>query len=289
MNNKTNYNLLETFVKVSELGSFTQAAINLKQPKSRVSRAINKLETDLGAQLIRRTTRKVTLTNSGQELFRSISPLLKEIKDQLEKIANYQQSISGKIRITASEDIAQTIVATAVSEFQKRYPLTTFETIVTNEFLDLTKENIDIAFRAGRLKDSGLIQRKIMSVKFICVCSPHYIEKYGCISNIEDLKKHNFLSFKNIERKFIRKSFSPKPFIVSDSMPMILNMTVNNCGIAILPSFFCQNHLKDNSLKRVASNWESKTENIHILFTPTKNMPKKIKLFNEMVSSLFKT
>ncbi|MFK7827120.1 MAG: LysR family transcriptional regulator [Oligoflexales bacterium] len=281
------YNLLKIFIKVAELGSFTKAAKILNQPKSRVSRAITKLEAELEVELIRRTTRKTSLTDNGKEFFHSISPLLEALNSELAKVSSKQEEMSGVIRITASQDIGQTLVAQAISIFNAKYPLVQFQTFITNDFLDLTKENIDIAFRAGKLKDSSLIQKKILSVNFVIVCSPIYIEKYGSISSTNDLLNHKFLSFRKMEQIFFDQSLHIRPLMVSDSIPMLLNMTLNHEGISALPDYFCKEHLERKELIKLIPSWKSKTENIHILYPPSKNISRKVRAFIELVISLF--
>ena len=284
------YNLLKVFCKVSELGSFTKAAKILNQPKSRVSRAISRLENELDVQLIRRTTRKTSLTINGQEFYQNINPFLNCINNELIKVSNQQQEMSGTIRITASQDIGQTIVAQIISAFNSKHPNVHFETIITNDYLDLTKENIDIAFRAGKLQNSSLIQKKFMSTNFIIVCAKKYIEKYSAPLCLEDLQDHKFLSFKGMERSLIDngKIIKPiKPIITTDSIPMLLNMAFNGDGIVILPSFFCKEHIAAKTLIRLIPTWKSKTENLHILYPPSKNISDKVKTFVEMATTHF--
>jgi DNA-binding transcriptional LysR family regulator len=276
------YNLLKVFIKVAELGSFTKAADMLNQPKSRVSRAIARLENELDVQLIRRTTRKTSLTSSGQDFFKKIYPILNNINNELISISDQQQEMSGCIRITASQDMGQTLIAPLISKFNEKYPNVSFETIITNEFLDLTKENIDIAFRAGKLKDSTLIQRKFLAATFILVCSKEYIEKYNLPKSIEDLENHKFLSFNGFEKKLSTKTLNIKPLITSDSLSMILKMTLDSSGVAILPDFLCKEYLEDNSLVRIIPTWKSKSSNINILYPPSRNISHKVKIFLEM-------
>ena len=172
-------NLLKTFSKVAELGSFTKAAEILKQPKSRVSRSITRLENKLNVQLLNRTTRVTSLTSSGKKLFSKLSTLIYKIEDELTGITNQNKQMSGKIKITTSQDVSQKFLTKIILEYRKLHPHVVFETIITNEFLDLNKENIDIAFRAGNLKDSSLIQKKFIKTKFILVCSKEYLIKHN--------------------------------------------------------------------------------------------------------------
>ncbi|MBT4763215.1 MAG: LysR family transcriptional regulator [Bdellovibrionaceae bacterium] len=281
------YNLLKTFSKVAELGSFTQAAKVLNHPKSRVSRAISRLENELDVQLIRRTTRKTTLTSSGQEFFHNIHPLLNSINNEITKVSNQQHEMSGTIRITTSQDIGQALVSKVISLYNSKYPNVQFDTIITNDFLDLVKENIDIAIRAGKLKDSTLIQKKFISTHFIIVCSKKYLENFGSPTTLEDLKNHKFLSFKGLEREFFNKSIRITPVVTTDSIPMLLNMILNNDGIGILPSFFCKEHLEDKTLVQIIPTWKSKTGHLRILYPPNKNIPHKVKAFIDIATSIF--
>lgn len=282
------YNLLKVFAKVAELGSFTQAAKILNYPKSRVSRAISRLENELGVQLIRRTTRKTSLTNSGKELFQNMSPLLKGLDAELTHVSNQHNDLSGIIRLTASQDIGQTLVTQSISAFNAKHPNVRFETIITNDFLDLTQENIDIAFRAGKLTGSHLIQKEILRARFIIVCSKEYRDTYGQPNKLEDLASHKFLSFKNKEQEFLEKDITLNPVVISDSFPMLLNMALSHFGITILPDFFCETYLNDKKLVQLLPKWTSKTGTIHLLYPPSKTIPKKINAFIQTVQEIAK-
>lgn len=279
------YNLLKIFIKVAELGSFTQAAKALNQPKSRVSRGIARLESQLGASLIQRTTRKTSLTLIGQELHQNIAPLVGSLQQELTRVSQYQQDMAGVIRVTASEDIGQLVVSPLISTFVAKYPDVQFETVITNEFLDLTDSKIDIAFRAGRLKDSSLKQRKILDAGFILVCSPDYVEKFGCPATVEDLTHHRFLSFRRKEKTFFKGCGPITPVIISDSITMLLNLALKGGGITALPDFFCKAHLAEKSLTRIIPSWSSKAEGIHIVFPPAKSQSKKVRAFIDLAAS----
>jgi LysR family transcriptional regulator for bpeEF and oprC len=282
------YNLLKIFVKVSELGSFTQAAKVLNQPKLRVSRAIARLENELDIQLIRRTTRKTSLTTNGQEFYHNISPLLNGINDELTKVSNQQQEMSGIIRLTASQDIGLTLVVEIILAFNAKYPNIQFQSLITNDFLDLAKENIDIAFRAGKLPDSSLIQKKVLDSSFAIVCSKNYLENYGCPSSDKDLTNHKFLSFKGMEKDLLSKDIAIQPTFTTDSIPMLLNMALSGRGIAILPDFFCKEHLESKALLKLLPSWKSKKGSIHILYAPSKNISRKVRAFVDLSVNHFK-
>jgi DNA-binding transcriptional LysR family regulator len=281
------YNLLKTFSKVAELGSFTKAAKILNQPKSRVSRAISRLENELGVELIRRTTRKSSLTSTGEEFYKNITPHLVEISNELTRVSDKQDEMVGTIRITTSDSFAQHTLSKIISDYHSKYPKVKFEMVITNEYVDLVKENIDIAFRAGKLKDSTLMQKKLMPTSFIFVCSKEYIDKYSAPNRLEEIQNHQFLSFKPLERLFTDKGVHLNSVVRTDSLPMLLKMALNGDGVTILPDFLCEKHILNKELVRVIPSWKSKSENIHILYPPTKNLSKKVKSFIAVAQSIY--
>jgi DNA-binding transcriptional LysR family regulator len=175
--------------------------------------------------------------------------------------------------------MAQTIVSRLVTEFSSKHPRIKIECIVTNQYLDLTKENIDLAFRAGKLSDSNLIQRKLHEVELISVASKSYLQKYGTPQLENDLDKHKIMSFKGID------SF-PNPTITTDSFAMLLNMTLLGKGIATIPDFICKEYLDSGELVKIFPFKKGNTSSIHIVYPPSRNIPLKTKKFIKLATSM---
>jgi len=280
-------NLLRTFSKVAELGSFTKAALYLKQPKSRVSRAITRLELDLNTQLIHRTTRSTKLTEAGQELFIKTKSLLSQLSTEVDAISNEIHELSGSLKVSAPDDFAQLVLPAIISEFKELHPHINFEIVASNEKIDLTVHEIDIAFKIGKLADSTLINKKIGKVSTILAASPKYLSKFGVPKKLTDLKEHQLLSFKNRNNydllDLLYDKFSTKgrfkPFISCNSFPMIYNFACADKGVALLPDFFCKSALGEGKLIRVLSDWEGSTSDLQIVYLPNKNLPAKVRAF----------
>ena len=278
-NNNIDLNLLVIFSKVLELGSFTKAAQALRRPKSRISRAISKLEYEVGAQLIRRTTRKISPTSQGLEFFKAISPLINGIQSEMTALRNSQDEMVGNLRVTAPQDLGQNIVTKIISKFIKIYPGVKVETIITNDFLDLTKENIDLCFRAGKLHDSSLIQKLFMKTDFTIVASKSYIEKFGAPKKLDDLNKHHFLSFNGKEKSWLKEVKDINPIVKSDSFPMILSMVLNDDGIGILPTLISHKYIKSGEILQLFPDWKSPTDKIHFVYQKGNVSSKILKAF----------
>ncbi len=284
-------NLIRTFAKVSELGSFTRAAKELNQPKSRVSRAISRLESDLGVELVRRTTRRTNLTTAGEDFYQRVYLLISQLEQEVDYANEYKDEVEGLLRITAPEDLSQTIVAKIIAAFNSRYPKVKIKIIISNDYLDLTKENIDLAFRAGKAKDSNLIQRKLFDTHLVTVASKKYLQTYGHPNTLEDLKKHRVMLFGEIESEKIfgkkAKNLKIDSFLRTDSFPMLLQMALQHQGITVIPAIICNEQVKSGELQLVFPENNTGKSPINLVYPPTKNMPKKTRAFIDTAVTLF--
>jgi LysR family transcriptional regulator for bpeEF and oprC len=285
-NNDLDLNLLKTFSKVLEVGSFTQAAGALKQPKSRVSKAIARLEKELGVQLIQRTTRSVTPTHSGKELYARIALHLQEIEKETVAITQKENKVEGIIRIAASEDIGHSILVDIIEEFNKRYPLVSFEILISNDLINLQKERIDLAFRISKLKDSSIIQKKIGSVELIFTATPGYLKKFGTPSNLRELIDHKVFTFFKTDSQ---QDFDPIAEILKkdelkfrlscNSFILLYSQTLKGRGIGLIPDFYCRDDFSKESLVRVLPAFSVGKRNIHVVYPAAKNIPVRTRKF----------
>lgn len=277
-------NLVKTFVKLAETGSFTQAAKSLGQPKSRVSRAIGRLEEELSVQLVRRTTRQTSLTSEGEAFFHATGRIIHELEEEINSALDMGSDISGVIKITAPEDLAQAYLPSLISTYTKSYPKVQIKTIITSDYVDLIKNNVDLAFRIGKLKDSNLIQKKIGSVKMILAASPKYIKKWGTPKKIRDLEKHHFLPFHHWDKFPELYDLNISPNIVGDSFVLLVNLSLADAGITMLPDFYAKQYLDDHQLVQVLPSWEGPPNDLNLLY-PTRKTSARVRLMIDMVSN----
>jgi len=284
MQQQLDYNLLKIFTILVEKGSYTQAAKHFNCPKSKISRAITRLEEELNLQLVRRTTREVVITSLGLELNKKIQKHFEIIESDVSAITNMSKNVSGVLRVTASEDMAQAVLVDLVVNYTRLYPNVKVDMVITNEFLNLNKENVDIGIRIGKLKDSSLIQRKLLDLHVIMVATPNYIKTHGDVNSVKDLKNHNMLLFK--EGVGFHELFSLNKTTVklnsnisTNSFPTLLNMALNDKGIAYLPDFFCQKYLESGELVRVLPSKRGIKRPLHMVYTQSKVVPNTIRTF----------
>ena len=295
MAKEVDLNKLRIFREVALAGSFSQAALNLKWPKSRISRVVSSLEKDLGTQLIYRTTRQFHLTDAGNELFKRISPLMVELKNSLESISAENNEISQFIKITAPEDVATELLGKICHDFIEKNPKVEIGLNASNSVIDLVKESIDIAIRVGRVKDSSMIQKKIGNIERVLVMSPNLFNRYHP-KRLEDLAAIPFLAFddSNLKSYKIRltngkevRTMKVKPSFGSNNFFVLRSMALQDNGLALIPEFLAKNYIKEGKLVQVCPSWKAEGLPIQILLPQQKEIPKKIRaLVNFMAEKL---
>lgn len=281
-----NLNELTVFVKIVEIGSFTGAADILEMPKSTVSARLSSLEGRIGVTLIRRTTRRLFVTDEGKAYYQKCMQALMQISAAEEQIAQSQSEPKGILKITAPVELGVTLLPKILGDFQVQYPSVSLEVILSDKTMDLVSEGIDIALRAGSLKDSTLIAKKLGAVYFAAFASPQYLKKYGTPKKPQDLKDHTCLHFSPLSPKEwqlngpggSQRVEINKKIIIND-MNLIKSMALDGYGIALLPTFYCFNESSKNSLVRVLDAWKSNQRSVQFVYPMQEFVPKKLSAF----------
>ncbi|ACK52246.1 transcriptional regulator, LysR family [Methylocella silvestris BL2] len=258
---------LITFVRVVERGSFIAAARQLGIPPATASRKVQDLESRLGAELLRRTTRRLVVTDAGREVYERAAQGLNLI-DEAELVAKTHTSKpSGVLRVLAPYAIGGLLIDRMLSDFQKLCPEVQIQLTLNNEPLDLIEHGFDVALRIGALKDSGYVVRHLLNGERRIVASPAYLAANGPIESIEDLETHAFLAASidssggaaayNFSNGAEAKQLTLSPRIASNEPSVALNHALNGEGFAILAEFYVRPHLEDGALKVVLPQWHS--------------------------------
>jgi DNA-binding transcriptional LysR family regulator len=193
---KIDFNRVAVFVCVAERGSFTAAARALQLPISSVSRTVARLEEELGVQLLARTTRKLKLTEAGQQFFARMQAVLTEAQVATTEVQGHAREPHGRVRITVPTDAGLLHLADVVTEVLRRHPRLEIEVTATARRLDLVEEGIDLAIRGGHLNDSSLVARKVGSSVLGVVAAPSYLQGRGRPRTLADLAKHDCIRFR---------------------------------------------------------------------------------------------
>ncbi|UXR65230.1 LysR family transcriptional regulator [Bdellovibrio bacteriovorus] len=279
-------NQIRTFVKLVQAGSFTKAAEVLKQPKSRVSRRLSALEKDLGVQLIYRTTRQFQLTEMGRVYYERARGLIEGLETLSGEVSESTSEISGVIKVTASDDMGVKQLPLILDEFTRQYPRVRFDLYLTQAYVDLVKESVDVGIRIGNLKDSSLKARKIGTVRSVLIASPGFLERYRVSEDLEKLSTAPYLAMtQNPKLEVVRATDSKRlvlkinPVLSANNPAMLLKMAVLGKGYAFIPEFLCKEELRDGRLVHIHKNLRSDEVPVSLVSPDTKETSQKVKRF----------
>jgi DNA-binding transcriptional LysR family regulator len=288
-------NQIRTFVKIVQAGSFTKAAAVLRQPKSRVSRRLASLEKELGVQLIYRTTRQFQLTEMGRAYYERAQGLVEGLESLSNEMSETTSEVSGLIRITASDDMGVKYLPSILDEFSKQYPKIRFELLLSQAYVDLVKESVDVAIRIGNLKDSSLRSRKVGAVKNIMVATPGFLERYRQWEDLSQLESIPFLGFGNSGKiEALRSSDNKKvvlkinPIMSSNNPAMLEQLVLLGKGMAFIPEFLCRAHIQEGRLIHVHKSLRSAEVPVNLVTPEQKEVPLKVKKFSEFAAKKLK-
>jgi DNA-binding transcriptional LysR family regulator len=251
------------FAKVVEGGGFAAAGRQLGIPKSRLSRRIAELEERLGARLLQRTTRKLSVTEIGERYYRHCQAMLLEAEQADEVVARLTSEPRGRVRVSCP--IAVAGFADAVVDFLATYPLVTLETIVTNRRVDLVNEGIDVALRVRTAddEDPSLIVRRLQPTVAYLVASPALLRDHT-INGPEDLPKLPVLGAADPDRKVRYRLVSDdgetrelvlEPRLAVDDFVIRKAAALSGLGLTMLPRGYCEEGLASGQLIRVLPDW----------------------------------
>src|ERR1700746_3164024 len=179
----------------SKVGAFRRSLASLGQGSRRSSKQVAALEERLGAQLLMRTSRSLSLTEAGRDFYESAVPLISDLEAAESRIGSGQAPPSGVVRVTAAPGFSRLYVVPKLPSFRARHPKVVVEMLVSERTSNLVEEGIDLAIRNGALADSSLIARKIGESAVIAVASADYLERKGEPTRLSDLDRHDGVIF----------------------------------------------------------------------------------------------
>jgi len=291
---KINLNHLLVFMAIAETRNLTQAAKLLGSEKTRVSRVLSEFENDLNAELVYRTTRDMRLTEAGQKFYLRCKNILGELEEATNQLSYKDGEVSGHIRLTAAHGISSAILPQIISEFNKLHPRVTFEIIMTQQMMNLVKEGIDLALRVGTLEDSSYKVRKIGDAHFAFAATPVFLSSHQHVHQLTDLSSIPVMALPNFNNKMLlfrngeeEVSIKLSSAFACNSPDLLLDMTLKDLGMALLPEFICRDHFKTGQLIRVFENWKPNPVPVSLLFHASGRKSTHVSLFIAFLSFHF--
>ncbi|NVK56934.1 MAG: LysR family transcriptional regulator [Alteromonadaceae bacterium] len=247
---------LTYFVEAAENASFSAAAKRFDVPASSVSRRIADLESSLGAQLLKRSTRSVTLTEVGELFLREAKGILANVKHAEQTVLNYQTEPSGVLKVSAMAGFGDQILLPILEDFADRYPGITLDVMISDELTKLARDDVDIAIRGGFAPNEHVIAKRLMDNTFIPVVSPAFIASHGMPKSPLALTGYAGLFFKTpngpnrwfCEIKGQWHDVSGTTQLISNNGRWLINSAIKGKGILMLPRWSVARELSTGAL-----------------------------------------
>lgn len=284
------------FLKIVEKGGLSAAGREVGLSPATVSERLSSLETHYGVVLLNRTTRAISLTEEGRALVEGAKIVLGEVADLESHIRHGAQTLSGPIRISAPVDIGRHIVADEIDRFLTENPAITIDLILSDGYLDIVGEGIDIALRFGAITDSTLRIRKLVQRRRIVCAAPEYLKSFGTPLKPVDLKKHNCLLMRfgnNLDNVWHFGPNNMKQLVtvrgnrIANEGALVSKWCLAGYGIALRSELDVGADIKKGNLVTLLNDYASSPVPLQMLFPPSRAQPRRVSALADRLANMF--
>ena len=287
---------LEAFVSVVDSHSFSLAADKLGVAKSSLSKRVSELEKRLGVQLMQRTTRKLSLTDSGKHFYQRAVNLLADLSEAEQVVSDAQCGLIGKIKLTAPLGLGVGRLSKPVADFMQLHPRIEIDLDLNDRHLDLVDEGFDLAIRVGELQDSSLIARKLTSAGFAVCASPAYLKTHGEPKHPAELAGHEALVYSNVSATQQwsfdddGKRVSPRvrSRMSANNGEVLANFARHGLGIVNGPLFYLQSFIDNGELIPILIDYPRQEAGIYAVYPPGRLVSRRVKMLSDYLLAYFR-
>lgn len=294
--NNMDFNETAVFVKVVQAGSFSAAARQLGLPTSTISTRVSRLEARLGTTLLQRTTRRLSLTEAGTVYYQHASLGLGYMLEAEAAIDEARQQPQGKLKITAPADLGDNLLAGLLEDTQREFPALELELILTDRYIDLVADGVDVAIRTGELRDSSLIAKPLGTIRWALFANRDYLKQAAPLEAPQDLHLHRCVQFTPLGRDAWNLISSQNTLTIpmqgrtmANNIGVVKSMAENEQGVALLPTIICKQSITSGKLIRVLPEWQGKADPVHLVYPKQRFMPPKLRAFIDLAQEKLKS
>lgn len=282
------FRAMKTFVAVADAGSLSGAARRLGQPLANVSRLLSQLESQLGLPLIERTTRRMALTDAGRDYLAACRQAFETLDGAESRIAGQSEELSGEIAITAPASFGRVHVVPIVTEYLRAYPRIDTRLLLMDRIVDLVEEDIDVAIRVGELPDSGLLAKRVGTLKLVACASPDFLERHPPIaapSGLADLDCVTFVGMLGQNRwvfkskRHGRKTVRVRSRLSVNTADAAIAAAVAGVGITRVLSYQAETAIRSGQLRPILERFEDTPIPVHLISRPTRSNSPRVREF----------
>ncbi|MFZ5541900.1 MAG: LysR family transcriptional regulator [Pseudomonadota bacterium] len=287
---------MAAFAAVVESGSFVRAAERLGTSTSTLSRQIAELEQHLGARLLNRTTRRLSLTEGGQAFYERAVQVLADVEEAEALVSSAAAAPRGTLRLTCSHAIGVQRVAPAIASFSARHPEVRFEVSVSDRIVDLVEEGFDLAIRIGQVGSDRLVARRLGTMRLLACASPAYLQARGAPRVPADLASHAVMTYAYSPNprvwRLVDRTGRPEEVRVggplhSNSGDLAVAAAIAGLGIVFEPDFIVAPALAAGLLVRVLPDYESAPADIWAVYPSRRHLSAKVRMFVDHIAEQF--
>jgi len=288
---------LAALVKVVQAGSFTRAAEAMHTQKAHLSRVVTNLERELGVRLLERTTRSLSLTEVGREIFERAVGILGAVEDAERVAQRMLAEPRGVLKLTCGVEFGMIAVGRWIDAYLQRYPQVSVDADFTGRVIDIVHEGFDLAIRVGELPDSRLAARRLGELHYGLFASPDYLARRGIPGSPEELAQHDLLVFtagshrvgwRLVQGSENRRIEAPARLRINNSFA-VRDAAIQGLGIAQLPALVANAALSSAQLTRVLPDWHPPAVPVHALFPSNRYLTPKVRAFIDHAVHAFST
>jgi len=287
---------LQAFIRVVEAGSFAAAARTLGVSRSQVNRQVIQLEDELGTQLLNRTTRSVSLTPTGDSLYKRGRGILNDLEEAERAVLEEQREPQGEIRLNAPQSFGVRHLAPALVEFIKLHPKISVQLALSDQFLDPVAEGFDITLRISGRRDSlSLIEHEIIEIKRVLCASPAFLNSHGIPEHPRDLINFPCLHYGNLPTgntwRLIRGDekvdVRVNGILCANNADVLNDAACAGLGIALMPLFIASGNLRDGSLVTLLDDFSPPQIYLSLVYAPSRHLSTRIREFVRFMQDWF--
>jgi len=283
---------MQSFNAVVEAGSFVGAADALDLSKAAVSRHVVELENRLGARLLHRTTRRVSLTPEGQAFYARSKELLTDLMTAEAEIASRRDAVSGLLRINAPFTFGILHLAPLWGLFRDQHPLVTLEVTLSDRLVDLVEEGYDLAIRIAALDNSSLVSRRLATARMVLCASPGYLARHGTPQHPSDLSAHQVISYSYLSTKDEWHFTGPlgpvrvrtRPWMHTNNGETCRAAALADQGVILQPAFLVGADLKAGTLVELMPEFRAATSGVHAVYPSRKHLSPKVRVLIDFLA-----
>lgn len=288
---------LTVFARVVDAGGFSAAAREMGVSKSAISKQVAGLEERLGARLLNRTTRRLSLTDAGATLYERALRILAEAEEAEAAVSQLSAAPRGLLRINAPVTFGVRHLGPLLPEFMNLYPDLSVEVAVNDRMVDLVEEGFDVAVRIADLPDSSLIAKRLCCSRNIVVASPDYLARKGTPTTPEELAAHDIVLYAYMLRRAEWRLTGPEGRVVSiradnsrlkaNNGDLLRMAVIGGHGVAIMPTFIVGDDLAAGRLVHLLPEWEDSTGGVFAVWPHARYVPAKVRALVDFLAERF--